>query len=252
VTSALTTWEGSRSLQRSITQEASDAALDADLVCLVVDAARTWNDDSEDQLHRLRKLRDDMLSQRAQLAGNAEAPAAGAQSTKDDALFVLVMNKCDLVPLERAQRKAHLINQSGLFAKTFFLSAMRDNYVDQLRDYLVSRAVRRDWDFPPEWVSDLSPMEMVEECIREQLLARLNQELPYHIKQRNLGWTDLEDGSLRIDQYLIVEHLRAKRIVVGANAGTIRVISDRARARIGERLKRTVHLFLTVKVEEPK
>lgn len=237
-------------MQRSITQAAADAAFDADLVCLVVDAARAWNADSEDQVQRLHALRRDLLQRQSQASGDNNAAAAAAPAQPDtERPFVLVMNKCDLIPLERAQRKAHLIEQSGLFAATFFVSAERGKYVDKLREYLLSRAVPRDWDFAPEMVTDQSPMEIVEECIRAQILARLNQELPYAVRQRNLGWTDLEDGSLRIDHYLLVDNLRVKRILVGRGAGTIRVISERARARIAERFDRVVHLFLTVKVE---
>lgn len=250
-------------LQRSIVQAAGTAALDADVICLVVDAARTWNEDSEDQLRRLRSLHAQYLLERAEndadvkLARTATLQRNGhAEGANEEELlpspFVLIMNKCDLVTMERARFKAHLIEQSGLFHKTFFVSAERNRYVDELRSYLLSLAVSREWDYPPEATHDLSPMQIVEESIREQLLARLNQELPYHITQRNLGWTDLEDGSLRIDQYLLVENLRVKRIVVGQAAKTIRVISERARKRISERLGRIVHLFLTVKVEVPK
>lgn len=246
-------------LQRSIVQAAGTAALDADVICLVVDAARTWNEDSEDQLRRLRSLHAQYLLERAENDEDVKmARAASLNRNPDDvdelppSPFVLIMNKCDLVTMERARFKAHLIEQSGLFHKTFFVSAERNRHVDELRSYLLSLAVPREWEYPPETTHDLAPMQIVEESIREQLLGRLNQELPYHITQRNLGWTDLDDGSLRIDQYLIVENLRVKRIVVGQAAKTIRVISERARKRIGERLGRIVHLFLTVKVEAPK
>jgi GTP-binding protein Era len=263
-------------LQRSIVQEAGAAALSADVICLVVDAARTWSDDSEDQLRRLRTLHAQYVRERAEDESDdelaraettapappapasrsraARAAAAAAAATPDisQAPFILVMNKCDLVSMERARHKAHLIEQSGLFHKTFFVSAERNRHIDPLRSYLLSLAAPREWEFPAEKRHDHAPMQIVEEAIREQLLRRLNQELPYHIRQRNLGWTSLDDGSLRIDQYLLVDNLRVKRIVVGQSAKTIRVISERARKTIGERLGRIVHLFLTVKVEEPK
>lgn len=36
------------------------------------------------------------------------------------------------------------------------------------------------------------------------------QEVPYNTAQRNLGWTNLDDGSLRIDHYILCRNVRHK------------------------------------------
>jgi len=58
---------------------------------------------------------------------------------------------------------------------------------------------------PKQQTTDLSPLERATEIIREKLYRRLNRELPYNIVQETRGWTDLPDGTLRIDQTIFVQ-----------------------------------------------
>jgi hypothetical protein len=51
-----------------------------------------------------------------------------------------------------------------------------------------------------------TPLKLVGEIIREKIFRHTNKEVPYKVWQENVGWTEMPDGSLRIDQYLIVVH----------------------------------------------
>lgn len=65
-----------------------------------------------------------------------------------------------------------------------------------------------------------------------------------------MGWTELPDGGLRIDQHVYVERESQLKIVVGANGAVIdRVIAD-ARVQIAKALKRPVHLYIQVKTKK--
>ena len=68
--------------------------------------------------------------------------------------------------------------------------------------------------------------------------------------QENVGWTETDDGVLRIDQNVYVERDSQQRIVVGANGAIInRVISD-ARTQISKAFNRPVKLFIQVKTRK--
>lgn len=71
--------------------------------------------------------------------------------------------------------------------------------------HLFDLAKPREWQYGEDLTTNQSDVSRVEEVIREKLFERLNKELPYSITQENIGWTNLSDGALRIDQRLIVD-----------------------------------------------
>ena len=58
------------------------------------------------------------------------------------------------------------------------------------------------------------PLQLATEVIRGCLFAYLDAELPYALAQRNLGWTELPNGDLRIDQELVAPPKRSAKAIV--------------------------------------
>ena len=87
------------------------------------------------------------------------------------------------------------------------------------------------------------------EITREQIYLRLHDELPYAIHVTTEGWEDRKDGSVKIDQVIMVDRDGQKPIVIGKSGATLKAIGAAARKEIGAVLDRKVHLFLTVKVK---
>lgn len=67
--------------------------------------------------------------------------------------------------------------------------------------------------------------------------------MPHRITQRNVGWTELPNGDLRIDQELISPPKKSTRGVVQKR---LPGIGKLARQQISAALGRNVHLFLSV------
>ena len=63
-------------------------------------------------------------------------------------------------------------------------------------------------------------------------------------------WEEKKNGSVRIEQVIIVERDSQKKIVLGYKGETIRSIGQASRKDIAEILEQKVHLFLFVKVRE--
>ena len=68
-------------------------------------------------------------------------------------------------------------------------------------------------------------------------------ELPYVLSQRNVGWTELQNGDLRIDQELVAPPRRSTQAIVQKRMAGIGKL---ARQQISAALGRNVHLFLSV------
>jgi GTP-binding protein Era len=212
-----------RRLERAMVAAAWGGASDADVVCLLVDAERGWDDDARAIAARLKEV--------------------GRQA-------VLVLNKVDLVKRDTLLGLAATINAEGIFTDTFMISALTGSGVADLSRLLAARMPPGPWMFPEDQVSDLPQRLLAAEITREKAFRLLHQELPYSLAVDSEQWEEREDGSARLDQTIYVMRESQKAIVVGKGGRTIKAIGAAARADLEELLERRIHLFLHVKVKE--
>uniref|UniRef100_A0A7S4BDZ9 G domain-containing protein n=1 Tax=Chrysotila carterae TaxID=13221 RepID=A0A7S4BDZ9_CHRCT len=208
-----------------------DAVRRANLALIVVDA----NDK-----HSARQCEQFLLQLEAVLVDQEKETGRRTQT-------VLVLNKVDLV-----KPKAKLLNMSEAFHKAFrfdwpclMVSARDGSGVDTLRDWLLLMSKPGKWSVAPDVVHERPPVEIAAEIIRAEIFNSYREELPYIIKQRTIGWTELRNGDLRIDQQLLLpdsKRANAHRIVTKRLPG----VCIAARPKLAEAFGRPVHLFLTV------
>lgn len=212
-----------RRLDRAMVAAAWGGAADADIVCLLVDALRGFDDDTRQIAERLKQ--------------------AGRKA-------VLVMNKVDAVKKERLLGLVTEMNAQGIFTDTFMVSALSGDGVPDLLAFLAERMPPGPWLFPEDDISDLPQRLLAAEITREKAFIKLHQELPYALTVQTELWEDREDGSVRIDQTIYVQRESQKAIVVGKGGHQIRTIGEASRTELEEMFERRVHLFLHVKVKE--
>jgi len=212
-----------RRLEQAMAQAAWDRAADADIVALVVDAARGIDEKLEPIV--------------------AHLPEIGRPN-------IAVLNKVDLV------KKPVLLNLTSellalkTFDEIFMVSALNGSGVMDLKDYLARTVPPGPWLFPEDQLSDASLRQTAAEITREKLFQRLHEELPYVLTVETTDWKELQDRSVRIEQTIFVERESQRRIVLGARGGMIKEIGSAARGEIAEIAGTPVHLFLFVKVRE--
>ena len=96
----------------------------------------------------------------------------------------------------------------------------------------------------------MADLKRVEGLIRIEFFKRLHQYIPYMLKQENVGWTILRDGTLRIDQNVYVERDSQQKIVVGKGGSIINNVVHDAREEISKAFDRPVKLFIQVKTRK--
>ena len=212
-----------RRLDRAMVETAWGGARDADLVALLIDATRGIDDEVSDLLGKL----------------------DGVAHPK-----LLLLNKVDPVKRESLLMLADQANQAVTFERTFMVSALTGDGLDDLVAYLAEAVPPGPWLYPEDEVTDLPLRQLAAEITREKLFERLHQELPYAATVETERWTEQKDGSVRIEQTIFVERDSQKKIVIGKGGETIKAISMAARAEIAEIVEQPVHLFLFVKVRE--
>jgi GTP-binding protein Era len=193
----------------SLRRESAQAAKDADIVLLVVDAAR-----------RLQEKFDFEFAELAKLA------YAGARKE-----VVLVLNKVDIVEpkdrlLEVTEKYVSLMNGARLGEEgqhlaqldvtTFMISALKDDGVIDLKNYLLSSADYKPWVLDKEQGStNQTDEELVEQIVYEKFLENIHDEIPFIAVIKCTSISDLTDSRILIKVTIKVDTPNQQRMVIG-------------------------------------
>jgi GTP-binding protein Era len=136
------------------------------------------------------------------------------------------------------------------FEAVFMISAEKGDGTADLVRYLASQVPPGPWAYPEDQASDIPLRLLAAEITRERIYDRLHQELPYSTTVVTEQWSEMKDGSARVEQTIFVERDGQKAIVLGKSGATIKELGSSARAEMEALFGHKVHLFLFVKVRE--
>lgn len=211
-----------RAMNRTMNRVAAASIEGVDVIVLVAEAGR-WTEEDEHVLAVLREAR---------------APV------------VLALNKVD-----RIRDKARLlpimaeVSRKHDFAEVVPVSALHGTQLETLEDLLVQRLPEGPPLFPEDQVTDRSERFLAAELVREQLMRRLGEEIPYGVAVQIEQFVE-EENLVRIAALIWVERESHKAIVIGRGGQALRVVGQEARQAMERMLDRRVFLQLWVKVKE--
>jgi GTP-binding protein Era len=215
-------FEPKRRFDRAMVAAVWEGAQDADLIALVIDAARGLNRGIEEIVLRLKDRRE---------------------------AKILVLNKVDITPKDELLKLIAAMNERIEFTDTYMVSATTGDGVADLKAALAARMPEGPWMFPEDQVSDATDRMMAAEVTREQIFLKLHAELPYASAVETEKYEERKDGSVAIHQQILVGRATQKAIVLGKGGAMIRAIGEAARTELSQLMGRKVHLFLHVKVK---
>jgi len=161
---------------------------------------------------------------------------------------VLVVNKIDLVP-DKARILKFLENEvkTSRFEKVFMIAAKSGNGVNGLEESVLKSLPFSRPFYDEDQFTDRSERFLAAELIREQLMLRLHQELPYALTVE-VEEFKREKGLLRIGAIVWVERKGQKQIVIGKGGDVLKFVGSRARMAMQELFEEKVFIRLWVKV----
>ena len=162
---------------------------------------------------------------------------------------ILVLNKIDLISKDKLLPLIAELNKENIFSETFLISAQTGENVDELKQFLISRAPKGAWLFPGDEITDLPNRLFAAEITREKLFMHLQQELPYTLSVETTSFKEQKNG-IRIEQTIYVERPGQRSIILGKNGSMIKKIGAASRFELSKLFEVPVHLFLFVKVKE--
>lgn len=165
---------------------------------------------------------------------------------------ILVPNKLDLVNDQDvlASRIAFYTARRA-YADVVPVSALRRRRLKALRHAIFTQLPEAEPLLDPSLTTTQSERFFIAELIREAVLARVEEELPYSlaVHLRHFEEEEREDGTLlRVFADVVVDRESQKPIVIGAGGKRVKAIGTAARRRIETLLGARVWLDLKVKV----
>lgn len=212
-----------RRLDRAMVASAWGGVNDADMIALLVDGKRGFDDETRAIIEKLKEN---------------GTPA------------LLIINKIDLIKNERLLELTKELNEAYLFQATFMVSALNGKGLDDFYDYVAEHLPVSPWYYPEEQMSDLPLKLLAAEVVREKLFLYLRQEIPYALTVEPELWERREDDSVRAEMTIYVERDGQKQIILGRGGQMIKKIGQSARKELEDMLESRIHLFLFVKVRE--
>ncbi|XP_037018784.2 GTPase Era, mitochondrial [Artibeus jamaicensis] len=134
------------------------------------------------------------------------------------------------------------------FQEIFMLSALSQEDVKTLKQYLLAQARPGPWEFHSEVLTSQTPEEICTNVIREKLLEYLPQEVPYHVQQKTVVWEEGPSGELVIVQKLLVPKESHVRILIGPKGHLISQIAEEVGRDLMNIFLCEVRLSLSVKL----
>jgi GTP-binding protein Era len=209
-------------LNAAMVREATDALAAADRILFVVDAAERRGPGEQFILDRIAEVK---------------TPA------------ILALNKVDLLRKENLLPIIAELSQRHGFEEIVPISAKTGENVERLLEVLAASLPEGEAAFPADFLTSTPETEWIAEVIREKLLERTRDELPFaHAVLIESVREGERNGITVVTASIVVERQGQKGIVVGKGGSMIREIGTAAREELERELQRRLFLELTVRV----
>jgi GTP-binding protein Era len=210
-------------LNRYMVDQARSAALDVDVVLWLVEADRFVDTD----------------------------PMIPKLLEKSKRPVLLVINKIDTIPKDKLLPMIAAYSKICPFASIVPISALKGDGVEALMNEIPQLLPEGPRYYPEDQLTDVPERFIVAEMIREQILMRTKDEVPYGVAilverfQENPA-----KNMVGIDAVINVERDSQKGILIGKGGTMLRQIGQGARKEIERMLGIKVHLQLFVRVQK--
>lgn len=215
---------GNDRMEKAIVAAAWEGVSDTDLVVFVVDSVKGLSRPVRTIIDRLK----------------------GVTGKK----YILALNKVDDIARPKLLELSVMMNAEMDFMATFMISARNNDGVDDLVNYVAKQMPPGPYHYPEDQMTDMPMRLLAAEITREKLFRSLHEEIPYDLTVENESWEEFDDGSVKIDQIVLIAREGQKKIVLGKGGEMIRKVGTQSREELEEILGRRVHLKLFVKVRE--
>lgn len=213
---------GSQAMNRYLNRTAESAMQEVELVVLVCEAGR-WTDEDAEVLARLSRQ---------------QVPVLAA------------VNKIDRVrPRDRLLPYLAALGERADFAAVVPVAARTGENCEVLEQQILAQLPAGEPIYPEDQLSDRPERFFAAELLREQLIRRYHQELPYALTVEIEAFTELP-GRVNIGAVIWVERESQRRILIGRKGEALKATASAARQEMIRFFERRVGLDVWIKVRD--
>jgi len=162
----------------------------------------------------------------------------------------LLINKVDIIKKEKILLLIEKYKDLLEFKEIIPISALKGTNVDVLEDNIYNHLPEAEKLYGDDDISDQSLQFLLSEIIREKLLSRVRQELPFVTAVLIDRIEERGEAKKYIEARIFVEKDTHRRIIIGKRGSLIKTIGTEARKEMEDILEAKVYLDLHVKVKE--
>lgn len=211
-------------LHKVMMKSASSAIADADLILFMIDASDVK-------------------------VGKENHHHVGIETLKNlKKNIYLIINKVDLSNGDNVQSIITYFSKEYSFKKIIPISALRQSGIHELLTSIEIEIPERPPYYPLDIVSERSERFYVSEIIREKIIEKYREEVPYSVAVEIIEFKEREGRKDFISAEIYVERQSQKGILIGKSGKALKDIGELARKDIEDFLGRSVYLELHVKV----
>jgi GTPase len=211
-------------LHKEMVKHAESALADADIILVMIDAAR-----------------------KTELPEEVSLRVLPLYKTKP---VFLIINKADKVNKIELLPIIQTFAQKMQFKEIIPVSALKRDNLDAILKTIIQYLPEHDAFYPKDIVSEYPERFFVAEFLREKLFEKFREEIPYSTAVEIREFKERESGKTLINADIIVERESQKGIVIGRKGEALKEIGTEARKEIENFLQHGVFLELHVKVRE--
>ncbi|MCP5215252.1 MAG: GTPase Era [Pseudomonadales bacterium] len=208
-------------LNRYMNRAASSALRDVDLVVFVIERT-AWTDEDELVLEKIKQI---------------QCPV------------ILALNKVDQVAdKDKLLPWIQQLSSKMSFAEILPIAALNGDNVEALEKEIAKRLSEGTHYFPEDQVTDRSERFMAAELVREKIMRRLGDEIPYQVAVE-IEEFKRDKKLVTIRALILVEREGQKKIIIGKKGEQIKAIGRDARLDMEKLFDSKVMLTLWIKVK---
>lgn len=163
--------------------------------------------------------------------------------------IILLINKTDkVVNKEKLLEFIHNIHKKINPSEVMPISAKNGRGLDKLESFIYQTLPNREAIYPSSSVTDRNERYFAAEFLREKLISRLGEELPYHLAITIDDFKEI-NNSYHIHASIWVERIGQKAIVIGKQGKVLKDAGIEARKSLEQLYNKKVNLKTWVKVK---
>ena len=163
---------------------------------------------------------------------------------------ILIVNKIDSIEKLKLFEITKKINEVIHFDETFFISLSKKSGTETFIKWLDKQAHYNEWIFSENHKNNVGKKKFLSELTREKLFEYVHEEIPYNLEIKTDYMEPTGNKSLKVYQTVWLNKKSYKPIILGREGKSIKMISIKARRDMEKFLKKTVHLFIRLKIKK--